>query len=192
MNCEYLAWTGTPLLDLLMLAGVCFMVGLLPFLIRSRRSRTAAALTLLLLLSGGLSIGSIGGSAAHAALPGCPAPGPVADDSVTINQSADIQGLAPGVMPQPISGVVVNRTPENTFITAVTVSVVSVTKAPDATNGTCDVNDYFLLAPRMPVGRALSTGGSAPFAGASIGFSDRSTNQDACKGARVNLRYDSS
>ena len=32
-------------------------------------------------------------------------------------------------------------------------------------------------------------GGSTAFAGASIGFNDKSTNQDACKGAAVTVHY---
>jgi len=32
-------------------------------------------------------------------------------------------------------------------------------------------------------------GGSTAFAGASIGFNDKSTNQDACKGATIQLLY---
>ena len=41
----------------------------------------------------------------------------------------------------------------------------------------------------MPVGRTLDPGGSTLFAGASIGFYDKSTNQDACWGATILLRY---
>ena len=41
----------------------------------------------------------------------------------------------------------------------------------------------------MPVGRTLDPGGSTPFSGAFIGFSDKSTNQDACQGAAIKLLY---
>ena len=51
------------------------------------------------------------------------------------------------------------------------------------------VSDYRLVATQMPLGRTLSPGGTTPFAGASIGFSNKTTNQDACQGATVHLHY---
>jgi hypothetical protein len=41
----------------------------------------------------------------------------------------------------------------------------------------------------MPVGATVREGGSAEFSGAALAFNDKSTNQDACKGARVDLHY---
>lgn len=45
---------------------------------------------------------------------------------------------------------------------------------------------------RSPAGDGRSSaviGAATPFRGASIGFSDKSTNQDACKGAAIKLLY---
>lgn len=190
MNCGYLAGTGVQLMDFLILAFVCFAIATILFL-RSRRGRTAAALALLLFLSGCLLTGVISGSTAHATDPRCPAPVPV-ENSISINQSVEIGGLAPGAAPQEISGVIMNKTTQKAFINSVTVSIISVSEVPHNAAGTCDVSDYFLLAPEMPVGRTLKPGESVAFSGASIGFNDKLTNQDACRGARVNLRYDGS
>jgi hypothetical protein len=64
--------------------------------------------------------------------------------------------------------------------------------APGAAAGRCDAGDYLLLNTRMPVGRMVHPGKPAPFSGAAIGFNNTSANQDACKNARVDLRYASS
>ena len=42
----------------------------------------------------------------------------------------------------------------------------------------------------MTVDRRLTSGETTSFAGASIGFSNKSVNQDACKEATVHLAYD--
>ena len=41
----------------------------------------------------------------------------------------------------------------------------------------------------MSVGSDVAAGASASFTGATLGFNDKLTNQDACKGATVNLAY---
>jgi hypothetical protein len=85
--------------------------------------------------------------------------------------------------------VVTNNGTDSTDIIAVNVEITGVTTHPGAVPGPCDPSDYVLLDARMPVGRTLDPGGSTPFAGASIGFNDKSTNQDACKGATIQLLY---
>jgi hypothetical protein len=42
----------------------------------------------------------------------------------------------------------------------------------------------------MPVKQSLAPGEPAEFTGVSIGFNNKSTNQDACKRAAVHLEYD--
>ena len=50
--------------------------------------------------------------------------------------------------------------------------------------------DVVLLDVRMPVGETLGPDGDGTdFAGAAIGFNNKSTNQDACQGATIRLRY---
>jgi hypothetical protein len=115
---------------------------------------------------------------------------PELENSLTITQTSTMDNLAPGADPKAITGLVVNNGPDDTFITAVAVDIVGVVRAAGAPAGTCDASDYALVGVRMPVGRALAPfGGSTPFAGASIGFNNKSTNQDACQGATVQLRY---
>jgi hypothetical protein len=115
---------------------------------------------------------------------------PEVENVLTITQTSTMSNLAPGRDPEPITGLVVNHGPDDTFITAIVVDIVGVVRATGAAAGTCDASDYLLLDVRMPVGQPLAPyGGSTAFAGASIGFNDKSTNQDACQGARIELRY---
>ena len=55
----------------------------------------------------------------------------------------------------------------------------------------CDPSDDVLLNAGMPVGQTLTPEGSTAFRGATIGFSNKSANQDACKvkGATTELVY---
>jgi hypothetical protein len=109
---------------------------------------------------------------------------------VTFTQTSAVAGLAPGVAPANISGRLVNDSVESARITAVGVEIASVSTRSNASAGTCGVSDYQVLAATMPVGRTLGPGASTAFAGASIGFNNKQdTNQDACKGATIHLRY---
>jgi hypothetical protein len=100
-----------------------------------------------------------------------------------------MEGLAPGIAPADITGLVVNNGPDSTFIAAIEVEITSITTHPRSPAGRCDATDYALSDPRMTVGQTLGPGVSTTFAGASIGFSNKSSNQDACKRATIDLRY---
>lgn len=164
-----------------------------------RRNRVATPLVVLVLLvSGGAALGLAAPTPAQATPTGCwSAPGPstgldaeLADNRLTITQTSVMHGLAPAVAPVPITGRVVNHGPDSTFITAISVEVIGVQRAAGSATGRCDASDYRLHDIRMPVGVTLEPlGGSAEFSGASIGFHNKSTNQDACQGATVQLRY---
>jgi hypothetical protein len=110
-------------------------------------------------------------------------------NSLTITQTSVMQGLAPGVAPVPITGIVANISDDSTVITAIAVEITGVITAPGAAPGVCDASDYVLLNSLMPVGRTLGPGGWTEFAGASIGFNNKSTNQDTCQGATIELLY---
>ena len=114
-------------------------------------------------------------------------PGPA--NSLTVTQTSTMAGLAPNVAPTAITGMVTNNSADETYIAEVVVSILGVTKAAGAASGVCDASDYLLMAPAMPVGQLLAGGASTNFAGASIGFADKLTNQDACQGATVTLLY---
>jgi len=189
MTCETppppsdLSYTGFPLAAVLLLGVACLLVGvLLLVLARHRRGRTAALAVALLLLSAGLSAGRPGESSAEPTNASC----------VTITQTSPLTGLAPGIAPAAITGQITNHWADTIFVTTVTVSIASVTKAPGARDGSCDTSDFLLAQPDMPVGVTIAPGGTADFTGASIGFNNKSVNQDACQGATVELHYLSS
>jgi len=111
-------------------------------------------------------------------------------NSISVIQTSTLEGLAPGVAPVAITGLIINNGPDSTVIAAVDVEITAVTRAFDAAPGSCGPSDYVLLNPRMMVGRTLAaSGGSTNFAGASIGFNDTTANQDACQRATVTLLY---
>ncbi|MET0694834.1 MAG: hypothetical protein ABWY56_12955 [Propionibacteriaceae bacterium] len=100
-----------------------------------------------------------------------------------------MKGLAPGVAPVRITGLVVNNGTDDTYIKAIAVEISSVTQAAGSRRGQCDATDYILRDQSMPVEKALDPGGSTTFTGAFIGFSNKSVNQDACQRATIQLRY---
>jgi hypothetical protein len=189
MTCGVLASTGLEFLPtLLLLLGAVglLVVGVLLLSWRRIRSRRRLMLAGFLLLVGGTFAGA-GASGATAATSECADP-PAANNTMTISQTSVLAGLGPNIPPAAISGVVINNGSDSTYVTAIVVSIETVTVRTDAV-GVCGVDDYLLLSPRMSVGKTLQGGGSATFDGASIGFNDTSVNQDACKGATVTLRY---
>jgi hypothetical protein len=205
MSCTPLASTGVPVAGLVAFGAVMLLAGLgLVMLTRARRSRTVTAMgALMLLISGALIVGGTGRSPADGVTPTCtsspqfsspnsnPSPEPTTVNSFTIVQTSTMTGLAPGVIPAAITGTITNRGATSTVVTSVTVHIAAVTEAVAAA-GTCDASDYILLNADMPVGQTLAPGESADFAGAQIGFNDKTVNQDACRRAFVSLSYVSS
>jgi hypothetical protein len=214
MTCEPLAYTGGGRLDLLLAIAIsCLAAGGLLLLMTRRRGRAVTVALLLLVCGAAVSI--TGGTPTGAMAADCPPAAnslPAADplspadpqsaanpqsaadpqsaaNSLTVSQTSVMDGLAPGIAPVAITGVVINNGADSTDIIAVDVEITGVITHPGAVPGPCDPSDYVLLDARMPVGRTLDPGGSTPFAGASIGFNDKSTNQDACKGATIQLLY---
>ncbi len=111
-------------------------------------------------------------------------------NSLTITQTSVVTDLAPGRPPVILAGVITNNGPDSTHITAIDVEITSVTRALDAAPGTCTTSDYELVDARMLVGRTLAaSGGSVVFSGASLGFINKTTQQDACQRATVHLLY---
>ncbi|PKV97189.1 hypothetical protein ATK30_8161 [Amycolatopsis echigonensis] len=110
--------------------------------------------------------------------------------NLSITQNSAPTNLAPGVAAGAISGTVKNNSANNAFVHTVTVSIASVATAPGAV-GTCDASDYTLSGATMTVDQDLATGASTGFSGATLGFNNKATNQDGCKGATVNLAYSS-
>jgi hypothetical protein len=186
MDCSHLAATGLDPALLIALGAAVVIVGTLLMLAtharRGARALGVVALVLAIGLAGQLSTGP----AAQAAGTSCTTDAP---DTLTIVQTSTLAGLAPEVAPAAIAGRITNHSVEPTTIGTVTVTIVAVIKAAGASVGTCDAADYVLLDPLMPVGQPLAAGASIAFSGASIGFVNRETNQDACQGATVTLLY---
>lgn len=154
----------------------------------SHRSRRVAGITTAALFL-------VGGGAAYAywTVSGAGSGSVTTDDvsAVTIEQTTTITNLAPGVAPQTLSGTFTNPNTGPVYITSVTVSIGSVTKAAGAPAGTCDATDYTIAGATMPVGAEIPSGtAQGAWTGATIAFNNKATtNQDACKGATVNLTY---
>ncbi len=188
-----LAYTGSGVqLGLLLTVGIICLVGGGLLLLLSRRRGRAVTVALFVLLCGaGMSITT--GTPAHADdasdCPPAQTSPAVGQNSLTVTQTSTMEGLAPGIAPVPITGIVSNIGTDSTDIVAVDVQITGVTAAAGAAPGVCEPSDYFIVNSLMPVGRTLDPGGSTTFAGASIGFNNKSTNQDTCKGATIQLLY---
>lgn len=179
-----LAYTGFAGLGLLLtVAVVCLIAGGVLLLLSRRRGKAVTVVLLVLLSSAAMSITSR--TPAQAQAPYCPP----AENWLTITQTSVMLGLAPGAAPVPIAGIVANNGTDSTDIVAIDVEITGVTTDVGPAPGICDPSDYFLVDSRMPVGVTLAPGGSTVFGGASIGFSNKSTNQDTCKGATIHLLY---
>ena len=155
---------------------------------RTRRSRrVAGVLTASLFLVGG------GAASAYWTISGSGSGSVTTGNvtAVTVNQTTVITNLAPGVAAQALSGTFDNPNSGPVYITSVTASISGVTKAAGAATGTCDATDYTLANATMPVGVEVAAGtGKGAWTGATLAFNNKpTTNQDACKGATVNLSY---
>lgn len=167
------------------IALACCALGLALLWVRRRRNRRYASVALLLAL--GICLGAIGTppSSASAAPPGCS----VATSAISVTQTSIITGLAPGIPAVAIEAVGTNTGDASIFVQTVVVRISSVTKAPGAAAGKCGATDYVVATPRMPVNQTMLPAAVVGVSGATIRFNDRTTNQNACKGATVHLRY---
>jgi hypothetical protein len=117
-------------------------------------------------------------------------PCPNVSSSLTITQTSALTDLAPGVSPAFITGNVTYNGNDTTSLGSVTATITSVTKASNAGKGRCDASDYVLSQQRMTVNRTLTPDLTVPCSGATLAFSDKNINQDACQGATIHLRYE--
>jgi hypothetical protein len=111
--------------------------------------------------------------------------------AVTAVQTSTLTAMYPGDSAQTLSGDFDNPSSGAQYVTSVTVSISGVTKASGAAAGTCDATDFTLANAAMSVDAEVPSGtGTGAWSGATIHFNDKSsTNQDACKGATVNLAF---
>ena len=148
-----------------------------------KRSALAGLLVLLAITAGAIAYWSIGGSGTGT--------GEAGDVSaVTVNQVTDLDPMYPGDTAQTISGTFDNPNAGPVYISTVTASIASVTKASGAPAGTCDETDFTLASAAMTVATQIPAGDDqGAWTGATIKFNNKASNQDACKGATVNLSY---
>jgi len=109
--------------------------------------------------------------------------------ALTVNQTTTLTAMYPGDSAQTISGNFGNTNSGPIHVNTVTASISSVTPA-SGVSGTCDATDFTLANAAMTVNADVPAGsGVGSWSGATIKFNNKTTNQDACKGATVNLRY---
>jgi hypothetical protein len=194
MSCPTPAATGVPVLQVIAIGTALLLLGaVLLLLARPGRARVAVPIVLAL-VCGVLLVGPVHPSEARAAMAACPlgagptsvSQSPAPRATLTVAQTSTLAGLAPGVAPAHITGVVTNRGSASTYVDTVTVRIIAV-RAPHS--GRCSAADYVLLDTVMPFAQTLAPGGSGNFAGARIGFRDRAINQDSCQRAVVTLEY---
>jgi hypothetical protein len=114
-----------------------------------------------------------------------------AQSALTAVQTTTLTPMYPGDTAQTISGNFTNPNSGPIYVSTVTASIASVTKAAGAPAGTCDATDFTLANAAMTVNAEVASGtAKGAWTGATIKFNDKAgTNQDACKGATVNLSY---
>jgi hypothetical protein len=109
--------------------------------------------------------------------------------NLVVNQTTGLTAMYPGDTAQTISGNFNNPNPGPVYVTTVTASISSVTKAGIPAVG-CDATDFTLSPTTATVNAEVSAGNNqGAWTGPKIKFNDKVTGQDACKGVTVNLAY---
>lgn len=188
MICDELPATGTtlPLVVTVLAVVACLSAGTL-LVLRARRPQALTALAILALAAVALAPG-LAASPAQAQPTEADCFQTSSGGALTVTQTSVMDGLAPGIPPVAITGLLTNVSTEPTVVAAVDVEITSVT-ARAGVDGACDASDYQLLDTRMRVDATLDAGAQQPFDGAAIGFLTSDENQDACQGATIHLRY---
>jgi hypothetical protein len=152
--------------------------------VTKKRALIAGVIGLLVIAGAAIAYWTAGGSGSGtASVAG-------AQSALTANQTTTLTAMYPGDSPQTISGNFDNPNPGPIFVSTVTASISSVTKASGAPAGTCDATDFTLANAVMTVNAQVAAGtAKGSWTGATLQFNNKATNQDACKGATVNLSY---
>lgn len=124
-----------------------------------------------------------GGSGTGSANTGTNAP-------ITAVQVSAPTAMAPGDTAQSLSGNFTNENSGPVYVATVTASIASVFQGGAVATG-CDASDYTLANAVMTVDAQIPVGAAqGTWSGATIKFNNKpASNQDACKGATVNLAY---
>lgn len=150
----------------------------------NRKSIVVTAVASLGIAGAGLAFAywSAGGSGTGSAAAG-------SSSAITVVQTSTVEAMAPGAAPQSLAGNFNNTNTGPVHVNTVTASIASVFQGGVVAVG-CDATDYTLTGAVMPAVQDVP-GGTAQgaWSGATIEFNNKETNQDACKGAVVNLAY---
>lgn len=113
--------------------------------------------------------------------------------AVTVVQTSDIAGIAPGSGTHALSGNFNNPNSGSVYVASVTVSIDSVVDALGAPAVGCEADDYVLANATMTVNANVPSGtGVGSWSGATIAFvNEAAEDQNGCKNATVNLVYTS-
>jgi hypothetical protein len=112
-----------------------------------------------------------------------------AQSPLTAVQTSTVTAMHPGDTAQTLSGNFNNPNSGPIYVSSIVASISSVTKAVGV-SGTCDATDFTLAGATMTVNAEVPSGtAQGSWSGATIKFNNKATNQDACKGATVNLSY---
>ena len=106
--------------------------------------------------------------------------------TVTVNQTSASSGLFPGGSVA-VSGTIDNANGNAVQVASLSASVASVAE-PHASAG-CSAADYSISGGPVAINANIPAGGSVPFAGLTLDMANTGVNQDACKGATVNIAY---
>jgi hypothetical protein len=104
---------------------------------------------------------------------------------ITVVQTSTVSGLAPGLPAQSLSGTFDNGNASPVYVHSVTVTVDGTDKAG------CDASNYAVVQPALVDAEVQPGAAQGSWAGGSIVFVNKATNQDACKSATVHLSYSS-
>lgn len=151
---------------------------------RTYSKRTIAAVAAVTVAGSGLAFAywTAGGTGTGTAATGTNA-------AITVVQTSTVNAMVPGAAVQTLSGNFDNGNTSPVYVSTVTASIAGVTLA-DGVTGVCNATDYTLADAAMTVGTEVPAGNAqGTWSGAKISFNNKATNQDACKGATVNLAY---
>jgi hypothetical protein len=109
--------------------------------------------------------------------------------AISAVQTSTVTDMAPGDAAQSLNGTFLNTNDGPVYVSTVTASISSVTKAVGAVAGTCDATDYTLASAIMTINAEALADDTSTWTGATIKFNNKVTNQDQCKDATVNLAY---
>lgn len=139
------------------------------------------AATAALLVSGGAafaywsSIGSGTGTA-----------GSGTSQSVVVNQTSTVLGLAPGLAAQSLSGNFDNPNPGPVYVAAVKAVITGTNMVG------CTASDYTIAGTATVNAEVPAGSGVGAWSGLTIQFNNTAANQDACKNAAVSISYTAS